>query len=43
MASTPADETAHKVRKLEDRFKDGIDLIFQLGSERGAARLVIVS
>jgi hypothetical protein len=30
------------VRKLEDRFENRVDLFFELGSEAGAARLVIV-
>jgi len=29
-------------RKLKDRFDNGIDLVFRLGSKAGAARLVIV-
>ena len=30
------------MRKLEDRFENRVDLVFELVSEAGAARLVII-
>lgn len=41
-AVAPIFPLRRRVRKLKDRFENGVDLVFQLGSKLGAARLVIV-
>src|SRR4051812_49199034 len=42
-AVVPIFPLRRRVWKLEDRFENSIDLVFELGSEPDAARLVIVN